>query len=216
MLQATPDYSSIIPAPSHALASTSNILNEIINPHVNLALWQRPNQREISREVATLQGSQLLDVRRPTSLASIDTDVCELLQLQGIAPANFENLRADIAQLTQLMHGSTQKRNFIFRLLTTYRDDCRRFHLDRTRLRMMCTYRGPGSEWLTDSQVDRGALARGEPNEAVIRFGEPSHFGTFWVGILKGDPGNVGTGLVHRSPPITGSGQVRVLFCLDC
>jgi hypothetical protein len=35
---------------------------------------------------------------------------------------------------------------------------------------------------------------------------------------MKGDtyPGNAGRGLVHRSPSIEGSGQTRVLFCLDC
>jgi hypothetical protein len=40
------------------------------------------------------------------------------------------------------------------------------------------------------------------------RFGEPSRFEPFGVGILKGDayPGNAGRGLVHRSPAIAGSG----------
>jgi hypothetical protein len=58
----------------------------------------------------------------------------------------------------------------------------------------------------------------GAPNEHIIRFGEPSRFEPFWVGILKGDafPGNAGRGLVHRSPQIAGSGRTRVLFCLDC
>jgi hypothetical protein len=71
---------------------------------------------------------------------------------------------------------------------------------------------------LTNEQVDRLAQGTGAPNEEIIRFGEPSRFEPFWVGILKGDayPGNAGYGLVHRSPPITGSGLTRVLFCLDC
>jgi hypothetical protein len=36
------------------------------------------------------------------------------------------------------------------------------------------------------------------------------------VGIMRGDPANQGQGLVHRSPPVSGSGQTRVLFCVDC
>jgi len=82
----------------------------------------------------------------------------------------------------------------------------------------MHLYRGPGTEWLTDVQVDRVAQASGAPNECIIRFGEPSQFDSFWVGVMKGNayPGNAGRGLVHRSPPIAGSGQTRVLFCLDC
>lgn len=216
MLQATQNSTLIPSSHSHALGRTSNILTEITKPQVNLALWQRPIQQEISHEVAHLHGAQLLDVRRPSSLVSMDNDVCDLLQQQGVPPENFENLRADLAQLAGFMYSVSQKPDFTFRLFTTDRDDCRRFHLDRTNLRMMCTYKGPGSEWLTDPQVDRGALARGEPNEAIIRFGEPSHFQPFWVGIHRGDPLNVGEGLVHRSPPLEGSGQVRVLLCLDC
>jgi hypothetical protein len=102
--------------------------------------------------------------------------------------------------------------------VTTDDDDCRRYHVDRTHLRLLCTYRGPGTEWLTNDQVERLAQASGAPNEEIIRFGEPSQFEPFWVGILKGDafPGNARHGLVHRSPPIKGSGQTRVLFCLDC
>ena len=104
------------------------------------------------------------------------------------------------------------------RLKTTESDDCRRFHVDRTRLRLLCTYQGPGTEWLTDAQVDRAAQRSGAPNEDIVRFGHPSCFRPFWVGVMKGDAysNNAGRGLVHRSPPIAGSGQARVLFCLDC
>ena len=95
---------------------------------------------------------------------------------------------------------------------------CHRFHADRTRLRLLCTYRGPGTEWLTEAQVDRWALSNGSANEDIIRFGEPARFMSPWVGIMKGSayPGNAGHGLVHRSLPIAGSGRTRVLFCLDC
>ena len=104
------------------------------------------------------------------------------------------------------------------RLETTDTSKCHRFHVDRTRLRLLCTYRGPGTEWLTDAQVDRTALNNGSTNEDIIRCGSPHRFAPFWVGIMKGNayPGNAGRGLVHRSPPIASSGQTRVLFCLDC
>lgn len=82
---------------------------------------------------------------------------------------------------------------------------------------MLCTYRGPGTEWLPDAQVDRTAQSTGAPNEEIIRFGEPSRFSTFWVGLLKGSayPGSGAHGLVHRSPSVECTDPTRVLFCLD-
>jgi hypothetical protein len=96
-------------------------------------------------------------------------------------------------------------------------DGCRRFHVDHTRLRLLCTYRGPGTEWLAHDQVDRQALAAHQPNDAILRHGQPRHLEPFWVGVLKGErfPGNAGRGLVHRSPPVADTGTTRVLVCLD-
>ncbi len=199
----------------HAVGSGPDVLQYVMNPDVNLALWQRPVKTEIMRELSTLQAGHLRDVRHRTSLISFDDDICTLLLQQGLDPQGFINLRADMHQLAELLGDVSRCREFIFRLVTIDSDECCRFHLDRTPLRLICTYQGPGTEWLTDRQVDRAALARCASNDAITRFGESSQFEHFWVGILKGDPGNLGQGLVHRSPPIAGSGQIRVLFCLD-
>ena len=123
----------------------------------------------------------------------------------------------DLRRLADLFFSVGETRAVTMRLVTTDEDGCRRFHADSTSLRLLCTYRGPGTEWLTDEQVDRSAQRAGAANDDIVRFGEPSAFAPFWVGILKGTayPGNAGRGLVHRSPPIAGSGQTRVLFCLD-
>jgi hypothetical protein len=140
------------------------------------------------------------------------------LQQQGLDLPAFENWRADLRQLAALFFSISLGRDVTLRLETTATDGCRRFHVDQTHLRLLCTYRGPGTEWLPDAQVDRVALADGAPNAGIVRCGEPARFQPFWVGILKGGayPGNAGHGLVHRSPPIAGTGQTRVLFCLDC
>ncbi|MDJ0891453.1 MAG: DUF1826 domain-containing protein [Gammaproteobacteria bacterium] len=202
----------------HAAGNQPDVLHRILDPGVNLSLWQRPAQKAIARELSTLRASHLPDVRCPTSLDSFDDDVSALLQQQGLDPLVFKNLRVDLRRLADLYFSVSEDRDVTLRLVTTDDDDCPRFHVDYTHLRLLCTYRGPGTEWLTDAQVDRVAQASGAPNDCIIRFGEPSQFEPFWVGILKGGayPGNAGRGLVHRSPPIAGSGQIRVLFCLDC
>jgi hypothetical protein len=214
-----PELITVTPTLSpHVTGDRPTVLRNILNPGVNLCLWQRPTQTAVIRELSSLQASDLPDVRCSTSLDSFDDDVSTLLRQQGLDPLACKNWRVDLRRLADLYFNVSENRDVTLRLVTTDDDECRRFHVDRTQLRLLCTYLGPGTEWLTDEQVDRLAQSTGAPNDDIIRFGEPSEFAPFWAGILKGDayPGNAGHGLVHRSPQIGGSGKTRVLFCLDC
>jgi hypothetical protein len=199
----------------HVVGDVPDVLYQIRDPGVNLSLWRRPSEAAIAHELASLDASQLPDRRHPTSADSFDDDVVDLLQRQGLDPLNFKRLRVDLSCVAGHFFNVSQGSDAKFRLLTTDADDCRRFHVDTRDLRLLCTYRGPGTQWLRNAQVDREALRRGAPNEDIIRSGEPSEIEPFWVGIMKGEHRGEGSGLVHRSPPLAGSGQTRVLFCLD-
>ncbi len=203
---------------SHASGNQPEVLYQILDPGVNLSLWQRPAQAAITQELSSLKASDLPDLRCTTSMDSFEDDVTALLQKQDLDPSDFRNWCVDLSRVAEHYFSVSKDRDVTMRLETTGDDVCCRFHADNTQLRLLCTYRGPGTEWLPDAQVDRVAQGSGAANDDIIRFGEPSEFAPFWVGILKGNnyPGNKGHGLVHRSPSIAGSGQIRVLFCLDC
>lgn len=203
---------------AHVIADKPEVLPQILQAGVNLCLWQRPIQKAIVKELAGLEPTDLPDVRCVTSRESFDQDVVALMRQQGLDPLSFPYWRADLRQLADCYFELSQDREVTLRLVTTDEDNCRRFHVDRTHLRLLCTYQGPGTEWLSNDQVDRLAQTSGAPNEAIVRFGEPAEFAGFDVGIMKGDafPGNAGQGLVHRSPPIERARKKRVLLCLDC
>ncbi|MEM7195328.1 MAG: DUF1826 domain-containing protein [Pseudomonadota bacterium] len=203
---------------SHVVGHRPEVLKEILSPDVNLSLWSRPVQTLIAKELLTLDASALPDMRCQTTQSSFDHDVCELLQQRSLDPSSFDNWRTDLRQLADCFFAASNHRSVTMRLVTTNQNGCRRFHADRTNLRLLCTYRGPGTEWLVDDQVDRAALLGGAVNGKIIRYGKPHEFRPAWAGILKGEeyPGNRGHGLVHRSPTISRSGKIRVLFCLDC
>ena len=80
---------------------------------------------------------------------------------------------------------------------------CCLFHVDQVSARLICTYRGRGTQyglWRPDSDPKKvHEVATGSP--IVIR-------GTSW-------DNDVPSGLVHRSPPIEGSGKTRLLLVLD-
>ncbi len=202
---------------THQISDRPDVLQEIVNPDANITIWERPVQAEINRELTGLGPRDLRDKRIPTSGATFGTDVRTFMLASGLDLNDFPHFLEDLQRLADIFFSISKDLDVCFRLVTTDEDDCRRFHVDYRQLRMLCTYQGPGTEWLPEAQVNREELEGGGPNERIIRFGEASHLSPFSVGLMKDDawPGNKGFGLVHRSPPVAGSGQMRVMFCLD-
>jgi hypothetical protein len=104
------------------------------------------------------------------------------------------------------------------RLCVTRGQPCPRFHVDRVGLRLICTLRGPGTQWLEHADVDRRRLGLpGTTDEAsgLLRRGAVVQaLAPFDVGIFKGEawPGNGGRGAVHRSPPTDGGWRLLATF----
>ena len=214
MMQQPAAIESTLP---HQCSCQPEVLSTITNPGVNLTVWQRAGKMSITRELTRVEADSFPDGRHRTSRASFDADIAEYLTNQALDPEAFKHFRADLQEIATRFFDICGSQEIRFRLLTTDSDDCRRFHVDYRHLRLLCTYKGDGTQWLTNEQADRAAYEKGQSNEFIIRFGNPSQLEPFWVGLIKDDgyPGNKGQGLMHRSPPIAGSGQVRVLFCMD-
>lgn len=90
-------------------------------------------------------------------------------------------------------------------------DGCCRFHTDNVRHRLVCTYRGPGTEWI-DPKAAANAEA-GVPIDAdSIRQLERGA-----IALMRGGKGASADrpGLVHRSPRIAGTGTVRLLLAIE-
>lgn len=91
---------------------------------------------------------------------------------------------------------------------------CPRMHVDHVTLRLITTWRGPGTEWLDEAGADRSRLG----SEEVILSPSAIHRATTGdVLLLKGErwPGNDGRGVLHRSPQSDDNRQTRILFACD-
>jgi hypothetical protein len=217
MQQVLSKKSSVQPKSRYKMSDNPDVLFEINNDDLNLCLWQRKQDHRTLSEVATFRPFQLRDRRIATTQKTFEKDIETIMIDQLVDPSLCCVLRADLQRLANIFFSVSLSSDTRFRLFTTIDDDCRRFHVDYQHLRMICTYQGPGTEWLTDDQANRAAYAAGAPNEDIIRFGAPSRFETSWVGFMKDDgfPGNRGGGFMHRSPSLAGSQDVRVVFCLE-
>lgn len=185
----------------------------------SLAIWERARLADINRELAPLTATGLPRSSTRLHTGRIEQALVDLIDAHGYdAKSLFPAWLADMTRLSRLFFELANGQPVTARLETLAGTGCPRFHVDHSYLRLVCSYRGPGTEWLEDAQVDREAQATGAPNEAIIRFGQPGRIPTFAVGLMKGNrfPGYGDAGLVHRSPVPDPADPVRVLFCLDC
>ncbi|UWQ93612.1 DUF1826 domain-containing protein (plasmid) [Rhodobacteraceae bacterium M382] len=109
----------------------------------------------------------------------------------------------DIASLAQRFSDLMQSAYLQLRLEAVATNACRKFHLDAIMGRLVCTYRGTGTQY--------GTSVSGK---------EPEHIFTVPTGapiLLRGTrwPPKPEMGLLHRSPPIEGTGETRLVLVLD-
>ncbi|MFM7295682.1 MAG: DUF1826 domain-containing protein [Planctomycetota bacterium] len=97
-------------------------------------------------------------------------------------------------------------------------DQCRKFHVDYVRYRLVTTYVGPGTEWVPDAAVRREALDHPpdcpcDANKEIVKDASAiRHAVPGEVVVMKGALHPNHRGAVHRSPPIEGTGRVRVVL----
>lgn len=99
---------------------------------------------------------------------------------------------------------------------------CPKFHVDKTGIRMLCTYQGQGTQWLDDQYADRAELgmASGSLDDSrsglILNTQAVHKVPAFAIALLKGSlwQGNHMRGIIHRSPAVLGN-QPRVVLVID-
>lgn len=137
---------------------------------------------------------------------------------RGLAEPARAWLTMDIAILiARLAHLADARRLRVsFGVVRT--DQCPKFHVDYVRYRLVTTYLGPGTEWVPDEAVRREALDHPpdcpcDANKQIVRESSAiRHAVPGDVIVMKGALHPDLQGAVHRSPPIEGTGRVRVVL----
>jgi hypothetical protein len=183
----------------------------------NFAWLERPEpayQSAISEILASsfegVQGS----IESPAEIEELQAYFDEELNLQADTALQLFD---DIALMTQHFFKITKAKEVGVRLERVNTDNCRLFHVDLVRVRLISTLSGLGTEWLKNEDVMRAGLGK-QSDELVKRPGSTSQImKPGWVGLMKGERffGNQGNGLVHRSPPVQASGQERLVIRMD-
>lgn len=168
------------------------------------AVWWRKPLPSFQRWIDALDPAQLPQGRVILPPAAVAETVRALCDSAG-TPDGPERARLvdDIAALADVFAGLMRARLLRLRLDPVATDACRRFHVDAVTARLVCTYRGAGTQYgLAAAGADPGHVFSLPTGAAMVMRG------TLW-------PERPASGLVHRSPPIAGSGATRLLLALD-
>ena len=108
-----------------------------------------------------------------------------------------------MSALAQIFANIMQVAYLRLRLQVVSSNACHKFHIDSLKARLICTYRGTGTQYGTSENGTNPYEISDLPTGSVMIMR-----GTLW-------PENPMTGLLHRSPPIEGTGQTRLVLVLD-
>lgn len=185
-------------------------LEAIASPEVELVVWRRELPGCLRDWLAELDAALLPDIRvlvRPQDLIpALDS----LLSESGIPKgAMLGLLMCDVKLLVSAFARITRSDLVDVRLECVSDDACWKFHRDCVEARLLTTYRGPTTEWVQPEQASAALEAQTGFTGPIERLGAND------VALFKGSCAGPGTGIVHRSPPIMGTGQTRLLLCLN-
>ena len=188
------------------------VLGQLQQHDVNLVSWRRELPANLDEQLVEWALRFPARFDQIVSMPSYDLSAA----VHGLAEPARTWLTTDIAVLlAQLAHLANAPRLRVsFGAVRT--NQCPKFHVDYVRYRLMTTYTGPGTEWVPDDAVRREALNHPvecprEANKEIVRDASAVRHGAVGeVLVMKGARHETGRGAVHRSPPIEGTGQLRV------
>ena len=196
-----------------------SILTDIYQPEHNIAIWQRGLSTELQYNVELLmQQAKSLALALPVT----PEDAAELLHDKLVNYAGAKVLSEDIALIVDMFCCLFDAQKVGVRLTILDKPMCPKFHVDHVPCRLVTTYVGSATQWLSNQGLDRtklGAGSLGQPDDCSGLFAKESvihQMATGDVALLKGSgwEGNENNGLVHRSPAYVPN-ERRLLLTID-
>ena len=184
-------------------------LTQIYKTGISLTILKRPQRLALEKAARELKLADPIIIRAEAKNAS------ELLRnrLKGLLDDTQEHhkqLIEDLEHCLEVYNTLLVPTEVGIRLATLDRAMCPAFHVDRIGIRLVTTYCGPGSEYLSNQSINRNKLGYIGRNETLEESGllkanaciqsVPAQA----IALFKGEAWleNEGNGIVHRSPDV--------------
>ena len=179
-------------------------LYAIRKPSVSVVIWRRTPLSKFQTWIDSLPDEQLPSVRISLPLNAISSALTEVMQMSATpACVQREMPIDDIAALANVFAETNQTKFLRLRLEAIPGNACSKFHIDAVTTRLVCTYRGLGTQYsFSAEEFDLSNIFDVPTSSPIVMRG------TLW-------PTENKSVFSHRSPPIEGSGKTRLLLVLD-
>jgi len=186
------------------VSDTPDGLAKIAMPGCAATIWRRQLTSDFQTWIDTLDPLKLPKARLVLRPEAVKDKVRHLFEIAGMEDVTERAwLEEDISDLAARFAEVMRAPYLRLRLGAITTNACRKFHVDAIYARLICTYRGTGTQY--------GISLDGEDPKRVFTVGTGSPMvmrGTLW-------PQNPPSGLLHRSPPISGTGETRLVIVID-
>lgn len=179
-------------------------LSAIHQPECAAAVWQRQSAPRFTAWLNALEPELLPQARvvlRPELVREALVQICDIAGTPDCEERAL--LVEDANNLAEVFAGLMKAPYLRLRLQPVSTNACRRFHRDAVTARLVCTYRGTGTQY--------GVSYDGADPDPIFTLAAASPIilrGTLW-------PEDPKSGVLHRSPPIEGTGETRLVLVLD-
>ncbi|MEP2704881.1 MAG: DUF1826 domain-containing protein [Roseibium sp.] len=186
------------------MSRDADILDEIGSPGVALAIWQRSPEKVFQDWINQLNKNDLPELRTVVPVHLVEAAVAAACETVSLAPcAQRDVLASDVAALSQIMAKVLDIRQVRIRLDVADEVMCPKFHIDNVPARLLCTYRGKGTDYVPAGFEDEPKRIRQLKPGAVVLFR-----GALWNS-------EEATGIKHRSPAVAPEEGSRLLLVID-
>lgn len=204
--------------PGLSASEQPTVLADIYQSDINIAVWQRQFDEDLTMAISEFIASNPSFSKSISLSPDKAYDKLEFATDGTASKALLENM----AELVDMFCCLFDLEEVGLRLAVLNKAMCPRFHFDQVPCRLVTTYHGVATQWLSNDLVDRSKLGRGangQPDSASGLYNHESdiqQLSSGDVALLKGErwSGNENAGLVHRSP-VTSPNETRLLLTLD-
>ena len=196
-----------------------DVLADIYQENTNIVVWKRSLTDELlEASISILSTNPDLEI----SLVVSPQDTVSNLQARLDSSKMAMILIEDIHKLVNMFCDLFDLKRVGLRLTSLKHAMCPRFHVDNVPCRLITTYQGIATEWLSHGNADRRKLGvgnKGKPDSQSGIYQDESDVQQLSQGdvaLLKGEAwvGNERKGLIHRSPQLYDQAS-RLILTID-
>ncbi|WP_289034259.1 DUF1826 domain-containing protein [uncultured Roseibium sp.] len=180
------------------------VLHQIAEPGVAAAIWQRTVDPGFEKWIDTLSQDELPTLRTVVPAQLAKAALLHACEIAGLASSPERDFLIEDAGSLALAVGKILKVRYVrIRLDVTSGTMCPMFHVDQVRARLLCSYRGEGTEYVSAADVADPACHK------RMATGEAGLFrGARWSD-------DETCGLLHRSPHQEKGDAARLLLVVE-